>query len=80
MVAGYHSYPTGPLTNAGVPLHIATSNSRERLVVKPGVTQELRSRVDANVAAEARRRQLVVGAVVVAVVAVCAYVLLRWLA
>jgi len=59
---------------------LATPNSRERLVVKPGVTQELRSRVDANVAAEARRRQLVVGAVVVAVVAVCAYVLLRWLA
>jgi hypothetical protein len=59
---------------------LATSNSRERVVVKPGVTQELRSRGDANVAAEARRRQLVVVAVVVAVVAVCAYVLLRWLA
>ena len=49
-------------------------------MVKPGVTQELRSRVDANVAAGARRRQLTVGAVLVAVLAVCAFFLLRWLA
>ena len=49
-------------------------------MVKPGVTQELRSRVDANIAAEARRRQLTVGAVVVAIVAVCAFFVLRWLA
>ena len=48
-------------------------------MVKPGVTQELRSRVDANVAAEARRRQFTVGAVVLAVLAVCAFFVLRWL-
>ena len=68
------------MTNAGVPLHIGDLEFKGRLVVKPGVTQELRSRVDANVAAGARRRQFAVGAVVVAILAVCAYVLLRLLA
>jgi hypothetical protein len=48
-------------------------------VVKPGVTQELRARVSAHLAADARQRRLMAAAVVVAVVAVCAYVLLRWL-
>lgn len=79
MVVGYYSYPTGPLTNAGAPLHIGDLEFKGRLVVKPGVTQELRSRVDANVAAVARRRQLAVGAAVVAVLAVCAFFVLRWL-
>ena len=46
---------------------------------KPGVTQELRARVGARLAEEVRRRQLTVLALVMAIVAVCAYFVLRWL-
>lgn len=46
---------------------------------KPGVTQELRARVGAHLAEEVRRRQLTVVALVVAIVAVCAYFVVRWL-
>ena len=49
-------------------------------VMKPGVTQELRARVRENFAAEARRRRLMTVTVAVAIVAVCAYVLARWVA
>jgi hypothetical protein len=48
-------------------------------VSKPGVTQELRARVGAHLAEEVRRRQLTVVASVIAVVAVCAYFVVRWL-
>ena len=48
-------------------------------MLKPGVTQELRSRVNAHIAAESRQRRLTITAVVVAVVALCAYFALRWL-
>jgi hypothetical protein len=48
-------------------------------VLKPGVTQELRSRVAAHISAENARRRLMTSAVVVAVVAVSAYLLVRWL-
>ena len=51
-----------------------------RLVSKPGVTQELRTRAAAHVAAESRQRRVVAVAVALAVVAVCVYVVLRWLA
>ena len=47
--------------------------------MKPGVTQQLRVRASANVAAEAKRRRLTMVAVVLAAVAVCAYLLLHWL-
>ena len=48
--------------------------------MKPGVTQELRARVRENFAAEVRRRRLMTVTVAVAIVAVCAYVLVRWVA
>jgi hypothetical protein len=48
-------------------------------VLKPGVTQELRARVNAHLAAESRQRRLMTTTVMLAVVAVCAYFLLRWL-
>jgi len=47
-------------------------------VVKPGVTQELRSRATAHVAAEARQRRLVTAAISLAVVAIGVYIVLRW--
>jgi hypothetical protein len=47
--------------------------------LKPGVTQELRSRVAAHMAAETRQRRLVATAVTIAVLAVCTYFALRWL-
>lgn len=47
--------------------------------MKPGVTQELRARVNAHLAAELRQRRLTVIAAVIAVVAACAYFILRWL-
>ena len=47
--------------------------------MKPGVTQQLRTRVRENLAAEARRRRLTTAALVLAIVAGCAYFLLRWL-
>jgi len=47
--------------------------------VKPGVTQELRSRVREHLAAEARQRRLTTAALVLAIVAACAYFVLRWL-
>jgi hypothetical protein len=47
--------------------------------MRPGVTQELRSRANARLAAESRQRRLTITAVVVAVVALCAYFALRWL-
>jgi hypothetical protein len=46
-------------------------------VVKPGVTQELRARVGARLAEERRRRQITIVALVVAIVAVCAYFVVR---
>ena len=48
-------------------------------MLKPGVTQELRSRVNAHIAAETRQRRMMVSAVTVAIVALCAYFVLRWL-
>ncbi|HEX6050759.1 MAG TPA: hypothetical protein VFZ21_15880 [Gemmatimonadaceae bacterium] len=48
-------------------------------MLKPGVTQELRSRVNAHIAAETRQRRLMTSAVIVALVALCAYFVLRWL-
>jgi hypothetical protein len=48
--------------------------------MKPGVTQELRARVRENFATEVRRRRLMTVTVAVAIVAVCAYVLVRWVA
>jgi hypothetical protein len=48
-------------------------------VPKLGVTQELRARVGAHLAAEVRRRQLMVVVLVLAIVVVCAYFVLRWL-
>ncbi len=53
--------------------------NRGRLVLKPGVTQELRSRVNAHIAAENRQRRLMMSGVIVAIVALCAYFVLRWL-
>ena len=47
--------------------------------MKPGVTEELRSRVNAHLAAESRQRRLMTSAVIVAVVALCAYFVLQWL-
>jgi hypothetical protein len=47
--------------------------------VKPGVTQELRARVREHLAAEARQRRLTTAALVLALVAACGYLLLRWL-
>ena len=47
--------------------------------MKPGVTQELRARVNAHLAAESRQRRLTVTAAALAIVAVCIYVVLRWL-
>ena len=48
-------------------------------MVKPGVTQELRSRVNAHLAAETRQRRLTTAGVIVAVITLCAYFALRWL-
>jgi hypothetical protein len=48
-------------------------------VVKPGVTQELRARVREHLAAETRQRRLTTGALLLALVAACAYFLVRWL-
>ena len=59
--------------------HIRGSHNTRCLVPKPGVTQELRARVGAHLAEEVRRRQLTVVALVVAIVAVCAYFVVRWL-
>ena len=47
--------------------------------MKPGVTQELRSRVNAHLAAETRQRRVTIAAVLVAVVTLCGYFALRWL-
>ena len=47
--------------------------------MKPGVTQELRTRVREHLAAEARQRRLTTAALVLAIVAACAYFVLRWL-
>ena len=60
--------------------HIRPTHFKGRLVSKPGVTQELRTRATAHLAAQARQRRLVAVAVALAVVAVCAYLVLRWLA
>jgi hypothetical protein len=49
-------------------------------VTKPGVTQELRARVNAHMAAESRQRVLVATAVTIAAVAICVYLAIRWLA
>ena len=51
-----------------------------RLVSEPGLTKELRTRAGEHITAKARRRRIVGFTVTVAVVAVCAYLLLRWLA
>jgi len=48
-------------------------------VIKPGVTQELRARVNAHLAAEARQRSLAITAIVLALVAAGGYLLVRWL-
>jgi hypothetical protein len=48
-------------------------------VPEPGVTQELRTRVKAHLAAETRQRRLTVAAVIVAVITLCGYFVLRWL-
>ena len=48
-------------------------------MLKPGVTQELRTRVNAHLAAESRQRRLTVAAVVVAIVTLCGYFALRLL-
>ena len=58
---------------------IRTFLSKGLLVLKPGLTQELRARVNANLAADVRQRQRTVLALVIAILAVCAYFLLRWL-
>ena len=47
--------------------------------MKPGVTQELRARVNAHLAAENRQRRLTMAAAVIAVVAASAYFVVRWL-
>ena len=47
---------------------------------EPGVTRELRTRASANVAEVSKQRRLVTMVVALAVVAVCAYLVLRWLA
>ena len=47
--------------------------------MKPGVTQELRTRVREHLAAQARQRRLTTAAVVLAIVAACGYLLVRWL-
>ena len=47
--------------------------------MKPGVTQELRSRVNAHLAAETRQRRVTIAAVIVAAVTLCGYFALRWL-
>jgi hypothetical protein len=50
------------------------------LVFKTGVTQELRARVAAHMAAEAgQRRRLTASVGVIAILAVALYLLLRWL-
>ena len=49
-------------------------------MVKPGVTEELRTRANSHIAAESRQRRLTLTAITVAVVALCAYFVLRWLA
>ena len=46
---------------------------------KPVGIEELRARVGAHLAEEVRRRQLTVAVLVFAIVAVCAYFVLRWL-
>jgi hypothetical protein len=48
-------------------------------VIKPGVTQELRARVNAHLAAESRQRRLTTTAVVIALVAAGVFLLARWL-
>ena len=48
-------------------------------MLKTGVTQELRARVQANLAAQTRQRWLATTAIVIAVIAACTYVVARWL-
>lgn len=48
-------------------------------MVKPGVTEELRARVRGNLAAEARQRRFTTAAVLLALLAVVAYFVMRWL-
>jgi hypothetical protein len=46
---------------------------------KSGVTQELRSLARANLVAEARQRRRTIAMSVTAVIAVCVFLVLRWL-
>ena len=48
-------------------------------MIRPGVTEELRARVNAHLAAESRQRWFATTAIVLAVVAAGAYLLARWL-
>ena len=48
-------------------------------MVKPGVTQELRTRVNAHLASETRQRRLAMAGVIVAIITLCGYFALRWL-
>ena len=48
-------------------------------MIKPGVTQELRARVNAHLAAESRQRRLTATAIAIAVAAAGVYLLARWL-
>ena len=49
-------------------------------MLEPGVTKELRTRASANVARESKQRGLTWTVVSLAIVALCAYLVLRWLA
>jgi len=46
---------------------------------KPGVTRELRSLAQSNMAAEARSRRRTIAMVVAAVLAVCVWAVVHWL-
>jgi hypothetical protein len=71
---------TGSIARSRVASYIHAPNNKGRLVPEPGVTKELRTRASANVAEESKQRRLVTIVVSLAVVAVCTYLVLRWLA
>jgi hypothetical protein len=70
----------GAIARSWLASYIHALNNKGRLVPEPGVTRELRTRASANVAEESKQRRLVTIVVSLAVVAVCAYLVLRWLA
>jgi hypothetical protein len=60
--------------------HIRPSFRKElRVEDKPGVTRELRSLAQSNMAAEARSRRRTIAMVVAAVLAVCVWAVVHWL-